>query len=153
MVFFFRSKRSICHTLSNKILLMGSDEKDGRQNGLVVGQEGRKPLSFYKSECAATYTVEGDTTPGSSFGRKILGTRWSGDNWTDSCLDNLYNPVLICMLTRNFCLKLIQNIKSIKPLWLPNCDNPTQLPAQFNPIPGWGYKKSNVNQQVMSTKK
>ena len=54
---------------------MGSDEKDGRQNGLVVGQEGRKPLSFYKSECAATYTVEGDTTPGSSFGGKILGTR------------------------------------------------------------------------------
>ena len=58
-----------------KILLMGSDEKDGRQNGLVVGQEGRKPLSLYKSECAATYTVEGDTTPGSSFGGKILGTR------------------------------------------------------------------------------
>ena len=59
--------------LFNKILLMGSDEKDGRQNGLVVGHEGRKPINLYTSECAATYTVEGDTTPGSSFGGKNIG--------------------------------------------------------------------------------
>ena len=30
-------------------------------------------------------------------------------------------------------------------LW--NCDNPTQLPTQFHPIPGWGYTVTGLRHQ------